>query len=262
MRPEVQPVEYQSAADLSSKVRAGSGPLRRRDNTFQFIDNFSWVVGKHSLRFGGEFRYDIYDQIGNEFPRGRFSADARYSGDGFADFMLGTLSRAEAALALAQAKFRASNLGFYLDDVYRVTPKLTLNVGLRWEFFQPYLDKTQTSVNSIQKLFSDIPNDPNPDAHPLAVRAGDGDFYEGRQFRYLTDLTMLGKGRAVPINAVRDSKLFGRRLIYNDLNNFAPRLGIAYSPSDRWSFRTGFGIFYSAESGNSKAAALRWPARM
>ncbi len=229
-----------------------NGPFVIDDKIYQFIDNFSWVVGKHSLRFGGEFRYDIYDQIGNEFPRGRFSADARYSGDGFADFMLGTLSRAEAALALAQAKFRASNLGFYLDDVYRVTPKLTLNVGLRWEFFQPYLDKTQTSVNSIQKLFSDIPNDPNPDAHPLAVRAGDGDFYEGRQFRYLTDLTMLGKGRAVPINAVRDSKLFGRRLIYNDLNNFAPRLGIAYSPSDRWSFRTGFGIFYSAESGNSR----------
>lgn len=84
------------------------------------------------------------------------------------------------------------------------------------------------------------------------MRAGDGDFCEGRQFRYLTDLRILGMGDAVPIKYVRDSKLFGKRLIYNDLNNFAPRLGIAYSPNDRWSFRTGFGIFYSAESGNSR----------
>ncbi|MGQ9632698.1 MAG: hypothetical protein ACUVXB_00465 [Bryobacteraceae bacterium] len=126
------------------------------------------------------------------------------------------------------------------------------DVGLRWEFFQPYKDRLELSVNSIQKLFSNIPNDPNPDAHPLAVRAGDGDFYEGRQFRYLTDLRILGMGDAVPIKYARDSKLFDKRLIYNDLNNFAPRLGIAHSPDDRWSFRTGFGIFYSAESGNSR----------
>jgi hypothetical protein len=229
-----------------------NGPFVIDDKIIQVIDNFSWVAGKHSFRFGGEYRYDIYDQIGNEFPRGRFQADGRYSGDGAADFLMGTLSRAEAALALAQAQFRASNLGFYVDDVYRITPKLTLNFGLRWEFFQPYLDKTETSVNSILKVFSNIPNDPNPDAHPVAVRAGDGDFYEGRPFRYLTNLTALGLGRAVPINGVRDSKLLGRRLIQNDLNNFAPRFGIAYSPSDKWSIRTGFGIFYSAESGNSR----------
>ena len=229
-----------------------NGPFVIDDRIVQIVNNFSWVAGKHSIKFGGEYRYDIYDQIGNEFPRGRFGHDARFTGDGFGDFFLGTLSRAEAALALAAAQFRANNLAFYIDDVYRIKPRLTINVGLRWEFFQPYKDRLELSVNSIQKLFSNIPNDPNPDAHPLAVRAGDGDFYEGRQFRYLTDLRILGMGDAVPIKYARDSKLFGKRLIYNDLNNFAPRLGIAYSPNDRWSFRTGFGIFYSAESGNSR----------
>ncbi len=235
-----------------------NGPFVIDNRIFQVIDNFSWIKGKHSIRFGGEYRYDVYDQLGNEFPRGRFTTDRRYTrggaaeGDGFAEFMMAYLSRAEVALALAQSQFRASSVAGYVDDVFRVTPRLTVNVGLRWEFFQPYYDKTRTSVNSIVKLFSNIPNDPNPDAHPIAVRAGDGDFYEGRDFRYLTDLTMLGMGNAVPINGVRNSAKYGKRLINNDLNNWAPRFGIAYSPNDRWSFRTGFGIFYSAESGNSR----------
>jgi hypothetical protein len=229
-----------------------NGPFIIDNKIFQVLDNFSWVRGKHSIRFGGEYRYDIYDQIGNEFPRGRFSADGRYSGDGAADFLIGTLSRAEVALALAQSQFRANNVGLYIDDVWRMTSKLTMNVGLRWEFFQPYLDKSQTSVNSVQKLFSAIPNDPNPDAHPLAVRAGNGEFYEGRSFRYLTDLRALGMGSAVPIKYARDTSILGERLINSDWNNFAPRLGFAYSPNDKWSIRTGFGIFYSAESGNSR----------
>ncbi len=229
-----------------------NGPFVIDDKIYQAIDNFSWIRGKHSLRMGGEYRFDIYDQIGNEFPRGRFTVDNRYIGDGFAEFMLAYLSRAEVALALAEAKFRASSVAGYIDDVFRVTPRLTINVGMRWEFFQPYYDKTQTSVNSIQKIFSNIPNDPNPDAHPIAVRAGDGDFYEGRAFRYITDLTSIGGPKDAPINGVRDSKKYGKRLINNDLNNWAPRFGVAYSPNDKWSFRTGFGIFYSAESGNSR----------
>lgn len=224
-----------------------NGPFVIDDRIYQILDNFSWVSGKHSLRFGGEYRFDVYDQIGNEFARGRFSHDGRYSGDSAADLMLGNLFRAEAALALAQAQFRANNLGFYIDDVYRVTPKLTLNIGLRWEWFQPFKDMTQTSVNSVLAKLSDIPNDPDPAAHPVAVRAGIGDFYEGRDFRYITNIN----GVQTPINGVRDGRL-GDRLIQNDFNNFAPRFGIAYSPNDKWSIRTGFGIFYSAESGNSR----------
>ena len=242
-------IQMQRYTDFGNNV---NGPFVIDDKIIQVIDNFSWVANRHSIRFGGEYRYDVYDQIGNEFPRGRFGHDARYSGDGAADFMLGNLSRAEAALALAQANFRGSNLGFYIDDIYRVTPKLTLNFGLRWEFFQPYLDESETTVNSLLNLYSTIPNDPNPAAHPIAVRAGDGDFYEGRDFRYITDLRSIGGPEAAAINAQRDSSILGKRLIHNDLNNFAPRFGIAYSPNSKWVIRTGAGVFYSAESGNSR----------
>ncbi len=224
-----------------------NGPFVIDNKIFQVLDNFSWVAGKHSIRFGGEYRYDIYDQIGNEFARGRFSHDGRYSGEPAADLLLGAMWRAEAAIALAESQFRAHNVGLYIDDSYRMTSKLTFNVGLRWEFFQPFKDKTQTMINSIVPVLSDIPNDPNINNHPLAVRPGTGDFYEGRDFRYVTNVN----GVATPIRTLRDGSM-GERIINNDWNNFAPRFGIAYSPTDRWAIRTGFGIFYSAESGNSR----------
>jgi hypothetical protein len=66
-----------------------NGPFVIDNKILQLIDNFSWVSGKHSFRFGGEYRYDIYDQIGNEFARGRFNHDGRYSGEPAADLLLG-----------------------------------------------------------------------------------------------------------------------------------------------------------------------------
>jgi hypothetical protein len=75
--------------------------------------------------------------------------------------------------------------------------------------------------------------------HPVYVRAGQGDFFEGVDFRY------------TGIQAVRDGRL-GGRMVNTDWNLFAPRFGIAYSPSNKWSLRTGFGVFYSQETANSK----------
>ena len=101
------------------------------------MDNFSWVIGKHSLRLGGEYRYNQFPQVGNEFPRGQFFFNSRlhkathppaprpprhrggYTG---ADFMLGDTYNAIIAVALAQADFRNSEWATYIDDTWRVTP--------------------------------------------------------------------------------------------------------------------------------------------
>ena len=84
-----------------------------------------------------------------------------------------------------------------------------------------------------------IANEPDANKHPVLVRTGTGDFYEDLAFRFTG-----------PVQLARDGRL-GDRLIKTDYNNFAPRLGIAYSPSAKWSFRTGFGVFFSQESKNS-----------
>ena len=79
----------------------------------------------------------------------------------------------------------------------------------------------------------------DPSLHPVLVRTGKGDFYDGVPFRY------------IGVQVARDGRL-GDRLVNTDWNLFAPRIGIAYSPSNKWSIRAGFGIFYSQESANSK----------
>ena len=68
------------------------------------------------------------------------------------------------------------------------------------------------------------------------TRPGSGDFYEGIPFRFHD---------GIPIQA--GDEFIGRSLVNADNNDFAPRLGLAYSPTDRWTFRTGMGVFYARD---------------
>jgi hypothetical protein len=217
-----------------------SNPFIVNDAVFQWIDNFSWTRGRHSIRLGGEVRRDRYNQAGNEFSRGSFEFNGQYSRDSSADFLLGSLSKAEYALNLAFGQYRTTNMAYYVDDVWKVTPKLTVNLGLRWELMPPFYDKSQHEVSvNVSHILLGNANVADPSLHPVFVRAGSGDFYEGIGFRY--------PGVAV----ARDGRL-GDRLVQTNYHDFAPRFGIAYSPTPKWTIRTGFGIFYSAESNNSK----------
>ncbi len=237
-----------SGSTLSGWGNDANGPFTIDDKVYQFVDNFSWMRGKHAFRFGGEYRYNQFLQIGNEFARARFTANGSFTGNGNtlaggyngADFMLGALSVIESAVALAKSDFRNNEWGLYVDDTYKVTPKLTINWGLRWEVAQPLLDKYGLEPNfQLRTPLPNIPNVPDMNLHPVLVRTGSGNFYDGLDFRFTG-----------PVQLARDGRL-GSRMINTDYNNFAPRLGIAYSPSAKWSFRAGFGVFYSQESKNS-----------
>ncbi len=224
-----------------------SGPFAINDAVFQISDSMSWIKGKHALRFGGEIRRDRYNQKGNEFARGSFEFNGVYTrnpftlkgGDSTADLLMGNLSRAEAALWLAFAQFRATSAYFYIDDTWRVAPKLTVNVGLRYELSPPWYDRSQNMVSVHVPYIIQEANVQDMSKHPVLVRTGKGDFYEGVGFRY----------PGVPV--ARDGRL-GDRLMQTDYTNWAPRLGISYSPGPKWTVRAGFGMFYSVESGNSR----------
>src|SRR5712691_3369401 len=234
---------------LSTFGNDSNGPFLLNDKIVQGLDNFSWVHGKHSLRFGGEYRWDVYNNYGNQFARSQFTFGGQYSadprgqtltgGNSAADLLLGAISRTNLAIAPAAGDFKANSLAFYLDDTYKLTPKLTITLGMRWEAVQPWKDSLQNEVN--YQFRTPLPSAVNVDAslHPVYVRAGKGDFYQGLDFQY------------AGAQVARDGRL-GDRLIDTDWNLFAPRLGIAYSPSSNWSIRTGFGLFYSQESANSR----------
>jgi len=248
-----------------------SSPFQIDNKYFQFVDNFSFSRGKHSLRMGGEYRYNEFPQVGNEFPRGQFYFDSRYTNTitatsasaatqsgGYvgADYMMGYTYNAIAAVSLVQADFRSSEWAAYIDDSWKVTPRLTVSLGLRWEVAQPMFDKLgrEPNVQVRSAIPPNVANVQDPGAHPVYVRTGKGDFYEGINFRYTSYYNTAGLARPAgtlyPLQTVRDGRM-GDRLIDTNYHDFAPRIGIAYSPSDKWSFRAGFGRFFSMESKNS-----------
>lgn len=259
------------AQNLTSFGNPTSSPFQINDKYYQFIDNFSWVIGKHSLRLGGEFRANQFPQLGNEFPRGQFYFSGQFTntikptsatnasqtgGYTGADFLLGDTYNSIIAVALASADFSNHEWSSYIDDTWRVNPRLTVTLGLRWEVMQPLLDKSGHEVNvQLNQSLPNVANVQDLSKHPVYVRTGTGSFYDGIAFRYAPywgtpNIGSAPVGGNPPLQTVRDGRL-GDRLINTNYKNFAPRLGIAWSPSDKWSIRAGVGIFYSEESKNS-----------
>ena len=251
----------QLSQNLSSFGNNTSSPFTIDDKVYQFVDNFSWTIGKHSLRFGGEYRYNQFPQVGNEFPRGQFFFGGQFTGNpntqgtGYsgADFLQGYMNNAIIAVALVSSDFRNSEWATYVDDTWKISPRLTINLGLRWEVAQPMLDASGRGVNiQLNEPLPSVANSPDLSKHPVYVRTGNGGFYDGIDFRYQAYYAAQGQTApgSPPLQVVRDGRL-GGRLIATDYNNFAPRLGIAWSPNERWVVRSGFGFFYSQESKNS-----------
>ena len=134
--------------NLATYGNPTSSPFEINDKYWEWVDNFSWVHGKHSFRFGGEYRYNQFPQLGNEFPRGQFYFDGRYTnmvtaagggqgGWSGADFLLGDSYEAIQAVSLAKANFASSEWATYIDDTWRIAPKVTISLGFRWEVKQP-----------------------------------------------------------------------------------------------------------------------------
>ncbi len=238
------------------------GPYENNNYAMQFINNTSIVRGKHSLRFGGEIRQDVYRQIGNQFARGQFTFNnsttanpaIAKSGDSFAGFLLGNVYQAEAAVAIAKADFRALGFALYFDDQWKVTPRMTVSLGLRYENSPPWTNQTGTLFNAI--VPADIrpgtavdrsdPANPNINVkdlslHPFFERQGapNANPYQGVSIRW------------PDIRVVQDGK-FGDALVSRDNNDFAPRLGVSWSPRDKWVVRGGVGMFYSQDTGNPR----------
>ena len=199
------------------------------------------------MRFGGEIRHDRYNQVGNQFARGSFTFDINATrnpatasgGDDFADFILGQVKRSEAAVAIAEARFRSLSFAAYADDVWKVSSKFTLNFGLRYERTPPWEDQTGHLITVGIPAMLSTPQVADPNLHPYFERQGSGSFYDG--------LTLIWPN----IQTRRDGKL-GSRLVQTDNLNFAPRLGITWSPNSKWVVRTGFGLFYSQDTGNPR----------
>ena len=144
-------------------------PFVNRNANIQIIDNLSWTRGKHFLKFGGEFRFDTYDQDGNQFARGSAGfANNVATGNAFADYLLGYLNTWSYASGLAVARLHATSQAYYIADTWKIKPSVTINLGLRYEFIPPWTDSSQRQIVADIPLNTQQPQVPDKSLHPGA----------------------------------------------------------------------------------------------
>ncbi len=238
--PNITLANYQAIGDSTE------GPYANMNNTLQFVDNLSWIKGKHTFRFGAEFTRQHYNQVGNQFARGQFTfqpnatqSPALTGGDSFADFLLGDLYISEVAVAIARANFQRNVFHAWVDDTWKVTPKLTLALGLRYELTPPFHD----TLGDLFTLYL-----------PHIVYGGPADPSQYPQFMREGNCTDPYTGIAVQWPSIKTScsnGVLNDNLLKTQYNNWAPRIGIAYSPNAKWVFRLGVGAFYNQDIGNA-----------
>jgi len=228
---------------------AQDGPYAISDNTLQLVDTLSWVHGKHSLRFGFEYTRQNFNQVGNQFSRGQFAfqpnatqSSSNTGGDAFAEFLLGDLYQSIVAVAIAKANFQRSTYHAFVDDTYKVTPKLTLTLGLRYELTPPWVNQFNNQFLAFIPQIVAVSNAP-ASLTPYMMRQGNcTDPYAGPppiNIRWTT------------VNAVCSNGALPNALLHTSYRDWAPRVGVAYSPDARTVIRAGFGVFYNQDIGNA-----------
>ena len=123
------------------------GPRDRSNQIFQFVDSLSWQRGKHFLKFGADIarRQVTFEQA--RAPRGSFTFDGTYTGSALADFMLGYVRNASVNPAHTSTDLWNWWQSYYVNDDWKLTPRFTVNVGLRYDYFQPYKQVDDKFVN-------------------------------------------------------------------------------------------------------------------
>lgn len=228
----------------------GVTPWITRNDNFQGTDTISILKGGHNIKIGGDLRRQRYNQYGNQKTDGEFDFDGQStcnpascssSGFVFADFMVGLPDQAYRALGEADAMMRTTFFAGYAQDDWKVSRRLTLNLGLRYENERPWVDKYNNIMN-IQVFTTGVgPAGANliPGAPaPVFTRPGSGSFYPNNTWEF-------GQGQATQV-----SNVMGRGLVNPSDRNWGPRVGLAWAPAEHWSVRTGFGIFYVQDISN------------
>ncbi|MCU1234738.1 MAG: hypothetical protein JWP63_2705 [Candidatus Solibacter sp.] len=198
----------------------------------QFIDHLTWQHAKHSIKVGIEYNQVAVVNRQNSTPyRGSFSFDGRYSGNAFADFLLGDLSASGRATGNFVLDDNNTRVAAFAQDDWRITRNLTLNLGLRYDYESPWHKNNELAIW-------------DRDLNALAVISGKADpLWNG--VVPLVDAKSIGKDSGNYMN-------FGKR-------NFSPRAGLAYRPFTRKAFviRSAYGIFYNIMGEYDGAVDLR-----
>jgi hypothetical protein len=179
--------------------------------TLSFSETLSWIHGKHNLRFGGDYRRVHRDFLGGSNSTGTFTFSGKFTGSSLGDFLLGEPQETTIDVAAAKSYLRENVMDVFATDDWRARPYLTLNYGIRYEFFAPYTERN---------------------GHLAFV---DTDAAAG-----FTQAAEVQAGGASSVNGkLPDSLLYPFRV------GFAPRVGLALRLPKQTVVRAGFGINFT-----------------
>lgn len=202
---------YFLVTDYDTVVDNTTRPQIQRNNTWYAANGFSSTRGRHTWKAGVQWLYFQLNYLQSQNPRGQYIFNGTFTnnpqqpdvtGEPFADFLLGYPQITRRSVGSPQAYLRQHDIAGYIQDEWRVSSRLTLTLGLRYEFISPYRE-TRSSLLNLD--YSTLP------LAPSLVRT------------------------ATPVNA--------------DLNNFAPRFGLAWrlplAGNHETVWRAGYGVYYS-----------------
>jgi Carboxypeptidase regulatory-like domain/TonB dependent receptor len=204
-------------------------PSRELQNSYTLSENLTWVRGRHTWKYGTEIRHEEFTIFQPAAARGTLNFDSTFTdnpadigsgGTGFASFMAG-LTSGGSINNLHNVDYFRNTYAFYAQDDWKVTPNLVLNLGLRYELF-----------GTVSERFNDTGNfDLSDPTNPTII---------------------VPKGQTAQLTPfisqyVKISPTGSRGLVNSDLNNFAPRFGLAWEFMPKTVLRMGYGIFYGGQ---------------
>jgi hypothetical protein len=190
---------------------SGFRPQFQVSQVYQVLDNFSYIRGSHSYKMGFEYKRLVNNFLDVRAPHGELATPTFYVGDGFANLLLGNINFQQTTTPLVIHNYIDGYM-WYIQDEWRARPNLTLTYGVRYEYFTPFLERNRFTTNF------------DPSGSGRLITAAPTSF--------------------PPLQKISGDGIFERALIHPDRNNVAPRVGFAYTPTERIVLRGGFGIFY------------------
>jgi len=138
---DAQTTGFPAIENLDTGTFFGSGlggPSRDHFNTPQLADNFSWIAGRHSFKTGFVARFREDNSQASFAPRGAYLFAAGFrTDDAFANIVLGVPVMAERSLVPFESGNRVHEYGAYFQDNFKVSARMTFNLGVRWDLFEP-----------------------------------------------------------------------------------------------------------------------------
>jgi carboxypeptidase family protein len=203
----------QSPVTLSSN-NGGLGNIDVDNGLNTYIDSLTWSKGKHVLKFGGEYR-QLWQFSGNISSQvyGNFNFNGVYTGIGYADFLLGLPQTSTRLNPVTNRKSSNKQVGFFVSDTFKISQKLTIDYGLRWDYYA-----TPTYNDGLMANF-------DPATGNVVVAPGT---LSRINPAYPTNLIKVVEGKVVPVP---------------DKRNLRPRISAAYRIGDNTVVRGGYGEY-------------------